>query len=621
MKDHKLEIVLAAKDITGKAFSQVKSRINSIVKSAFSLQGAFFTLAGGAGFGALVKASLDLNDNLAKTSDRLGLTTEALAGLRHAGELTGVSAKTLDTALQRMTRRISEAAKGSGVAKAALDELGLSAEELARLTPDQALARVADAMGNVESQTDKVRLAFKLFDTDGVKLLNTLDLGARGLNEAAREAKDLGLAINRVDAARIEVANDAFSRAQAAVKGVATIVAVELAPHLEEAATQFANFVKANRDLIQSKVVEYLGKLKTAIENVWKLVQDPAIRAYGVVGLALFGKKGAAVFVGAWHFLTWAQNLSKAFELASEGVISFKEIATANFEELAALVKEHEQIFYKVPQDTDASGRVFSHGKWWPGTMGETEVVGELPGKQGTLDGTDKGVNGSSFTDRFRADAANMKKEFNKAATVMEDIAEQTANTMGNTFHQVLFNGMTGGFNNMEDVARAAFDSILDGLARIIAKMIEAAMLQAMMGMFGGGTVSPIVGATGTTAMFMHGGGIVGRDRSYAKTLDSRLFDEAPRLHSGLRPDEYPAILQRGEAVIPKDQAKTAAHSESKLEIIINEAPPGTKVTEQQQGPNIKQLVIDIASSDVFGGKMDKAIQHRYGIRPRIGLN
>ena len=44
-----------------------------------------------------------------------------------------------------------------------------------------------------------------------------------------------------------------------------------------------------------------------------------------------------------------------------------------------------------------------------------------------------------------------------------------------------------------------------------------------------------------------HGGGVYG-------IYDSSLFDNAPRLHNGLMPDEFPAILQRGERVIPKNQ-------------------------------------------------------------------
>ena len=71
--------------------------------------------------------------------------------------------------------------------------------------------------------------------------------------------------------------------------------------------------------------------------------------------------------------------------------------------------------------------------------------------------------------------------------------------------------------------------------------------------LFGGGTTGPHIGAGGTTAFGMHGGGIAGQDSSFTRTLPGGLFSHAPRLHSGLMPDEFPAILQKGEAVIPKD--------------------------------------------------------------------
>jgi hypothetical protein len=37
----------------------------------------------------------------------------------------------------------------------------------------------------------------------------------------------------------------------------------------------------------------------------------------------------------------------------------------------------------------------------------------------------------------------------------------------------------------------------------------------------------------------------------------SSLWNNAPRFHSGLAGDEFPAILQRGETVIPKGKADT----------------------------------------------------------------
>lgn len=47
----------------------------------------------------------------------------------------------------------------------------------------------------------------------------------------------------------------------------------------------------------------------------------------------------------------------------------------------------------------------------------------------------------------------------------------------------------------------------------------------------------------------MHSGGIVGSDFGPRRWVDPSVFAFAPRLHTGLEPDEFPAILQRGERV------------------------------------------------------------------------
>ena len=223
------------------------SALRSTVNPARMLQAGLTALAG-AGLGAMVKQSMNSVDALAKTSDKLGITTEKLAGLRHAAELTGAGQRTLDMGLQRMTRRISQAAQGSGEAKDALLELGLSAQELNQMTPDEQFRRIADAMGEVDGQSDKVRLAFKLFDSEGVNLVNTLAVGTDGLDRMQAEAEELGLAISRTDAAKIEEANDAATRAPSALKGVTTELTLALAPALEAAANGLVSLMQAGRD-------------------------------------------------------------------------------------------------------------------------------------------------------------------------------------------------------------------------------------------------------------------------------------------------------------------------------------------------------------------------------------
>ena len=117
-------------------------------------------------------------DAIGKVSDKLGITTEALIGLQFAAEQTGVSANTLNTALQRMVRRGSEAGAGLGATGAALEELGINSKLFSKLSPDKQFRRMADAMSGVATQGDRVRLTMALFDTEGVALVNTLSLGS-----------------------------------------------------------------------------------------------------------------------------------------------------------------------------------------------------------------------------------------------------------------------------------------------------------------------------------------------------------------------------------------------------------------------------------------------------------
>ena len=246
-KKTEYKFVLRGENKTAKAFKGVEQGLQRTQQGISSLRsaavGLFAALSAGA-FASFVKSSLDAGDALAKTSAKLGVATEALAGLRYAAELSGVSTQTMDMALQRMTRRLSEAAQGTGEARDAIKELGLDAGRLASLSPDNAFREIAGAMGEVGSQSDRVRLAFKLFDSEGVALVNTLALGADGLAQAQIEAEAFGLALSAVDVAKMESANDQMTRARSIASGLGRSIATEVAPYIDAMADYFVNAAK-----------------------------------------------------------------------------------------------------------------------------------------------------------------------------------------------------------------------------------------------------------------------------------------------------------------------------------------------------------------------------------------
>jgi lambda family phage tail tape measure protein len=75
-----------------------------------------------------------------------------------------------------------------------------------------------------------------------------------------------------------------------------------------------------------------------------------------------------------------------------------------------------------------------------------------------------------------------------------------------------------------------------------------------------------------------HDGGVVGASSTERRAVPSHVFAGAPRLHSGLMPDEFPAILQRGETVLPKTSKAGG------MNITFNIATPNAQSFMDSQG-------------------------------------
>ena len=193
--------------------------------------------AAGTAIAALTVRFVHQADQLDKLSVRLGISTENLSRLQFAAGQTGVSANTLNTALQRMVRRISEVAStGKGEALPALNDLGISAKKLSQLSPEQQFLALADSFKAVDSQGEKVRLAMKLFDTEGVALLQTMEGGAASVAAFAAESDRLGNTVLRASAQHAATMSDAMGRLQAGMNGAAQEIVKNLGPQMLSAA-------------------------------------------------------------------------------------------------------------------------------------------------------------------------------------------------------------------------------------------------------------------------------------------------------------------------------------------------------------------------------------------------
>mgnify|MGYP000005759786 CR=1 FL=1 len=173
---------------------------------------------------------INWGDQLQKTNLRIGASTEALSQYNYVASLSGVEFNQLTTAWQRQTRRIAEAAAGTGVAVAALDRLNLSAQALNQLAPEDQFERIAEAMQGVENSSERVRLAQQLWDSKGVKLVQIVNQGTDAMATMRAEADALGLTISQDTANAMASYNDEVDRLKFAAQGVSQTLLSELVP-------------------------------------------------------------------------------------------------------------------------------------------------------------------------------------------------------------------------------------------------------------------------------------------------------------------------------------------------------------------------------------------------------
>ena len=150
-------------DKFNKGLSGARKRLTSFVSGVTksiakigAFGGAITAVVAGGGLAALTAQAFGSIDALAKTADKLGIATDKLTELQFAAEQTGASAETMNLGLQRMVRRVSEAAKGGGSAAKTLKEIGINAQALNAMSPDQQFKTLADAISKTQNPADQL---------------------------------------------------------------------------------------------------------------------------------------------------------------------------------------------------------------------------------------------------------------------------------------------------------------------------------------------------------------------------------------------------------------------------------------------------------------------------------
>ncbi|MHC4122445.1 MAG: hypothetical protein ACYSSI_02640 [Planctomycetota bacterium] len=135
----------------------------------------------------------------------------------------------------------------------------------------------------------------------------------------------------------------------------------------------------------------------------------------------------------------------------------------------------------------------------------------------------------------------------------MADAARGIEQSFSNAFYDITMQA-----ESLKDVFNNLATSIQQSLARAFSDMLARRLMGALLlpsgqegGLLGLGSLFGTAAPAAVPAATMHAGGIAGMQKP-DRIVPSTVFGRAPRLHAGLKADEMPAILQKGETVLPK---------------------------------------------------------------------
>ncbi|TNJ39256.1 hypothetical protein [Phaeobacter sp. B1627] len=237
-----------------------------------------------------VRSSLRIVDAQAKMAQSLGTTVTSMQVLERAADLSGVAMGEVQQATLQLTKRLSQAAGGTGAAAKALERLHLSASGLQALPLDQRLQQVQSALAQYVPEAERAAVASELFGSRAGLIFTRIDGAA--LRMAAQDVSRFGVAVSEVDAAQIELTNDALSRMSLAGRGLANQVTVALAPALQglsdrvaEVAGWFNDLSEGSKRVIATSalIAGTLGPAALALGLVLKVTAPLTLAMGGMI--------------------------------------------------------------------------------------------------------------------------------------------------------------------------------------------------------------------------------------------------------------------------------------------------------------------------------------------------
>ena len=196
-------------------------------------------------------------------------------------------------------------------------------------------------------------------------------------------------------------------------------------------------------------------------------------------------------------------------------------------------------------------------------------------------------------SDKWEDGASRALKRYADEATNAAKNAEDLFGSAATKVEDTLVDMVTSGefsFKKLGDLVQSIEQDIL----RMFIRQQITGPIAGALGDFAKGSGGDIFGSI--FGSLFHDGGVVGVSGVSRRAVPAYAFAGAPRFHNGLMPDEFPAILQKGETVLPKN-TKMGGNN-----ITFNITTPNAQSFMESQGQIMSKLAAQMGRHKARNG-------------------
>ena len=270
----------------------------------------------------LGREAIALGDQMRNLSETTGFSVETLSSLDVKAKQAGASIEEMRVGIVTLARIQQDAMGGAQMYADMFERIGVSMDDLQRLSPEELFERVAQGLGRIESASERAAVAQRLMGEGGTKLIPVLNtIAQEGLAGITEEAARMGylLRTDTAEALAITAANlEVVKRAATVTTGEIFRMGAVIAGSLRDTRESF--------DGSLSPMQKFIDKLTTMAGDV--LVAMGFVEKLGAVVLSTIGGLADAIPTSLQELLQF--RVGEVIDTISAEVQSrFKEIDSA----------------------------------------------------------------------------------------------------------------------------------------------------------------------------------------------------------------------------------------------------------------------------------------------------